>query len=597
MIRLLRTLRLCTLAGVLLLPLARADRPSLVELVDDRTVVALHLRDLPAQRAAFASTPYAKLLADPDFQAFIAPGRALLDGSGWRDAVRDATEFTPEDLLALFTGDVLAVIEQPYRVVTEDMDGHEWPVTLMAHVEGNRIEPLLQKFAEHFVRDGGSRDTERHAGVTLHIETPSPDADDDFRSGFTHPLVWAIHEGVLFFSDNRPAVEAGIDALQGRRIAAPFARSDVYEEVLARNPEAGLIGLIRPDKFLPLYQDALTELVPGGAGMLGGLGLDGAGVARLLGLEAWQSVYFSTGLDAEKASLNMGVTYREALGLFRLMAYRDGPLTYPDWVPASWFDASTMNFDFKEAYTELERLVESFNPMFLAIMQQQILTMGQQIGVDIRRDLIGNFGDVVLSGQSIPPDQTMDSFDLDQVDQVLAFSLLNTDGFRRAIDTLKIAGGPMVEQFLESRDYLGQTLFVFNPPVPPEVPMKRVSYAIVDGWWLVGIGSTRALEPVLQQLDSRRDSFWRRDEVAASLNNVPRAAVGYQFSDLRVTLLGAMRMVVNFQNQDGGDDRLIDPAAMPSASKLAPYFGFVESYVVKEPRGLHIHAVAPHAQP
>lgn len=598
--------RLLGLFGLLFTTLLAAIHaaPDLAELVDDRSVVAIQIRDFPALRHHFDAAPYRKFWDDENVAAFFAPMRKKLADFDWRAFTNDRVEHDLTDLLGWVTGDLLAVVEQPYEITFEGEPGQEWPLLLVVQIGDNRdrIEPLLEKAAEHFVRDGGSRATEEHGGVMLHLETPSRDAEDSFRAGLTHPLVWAFHEGHLFISDNRPGVLTALDALQGRSVPSPLARTAAYEEALTRNPKAELIALVRPEKLLPLYQDELLEMFPGGPGMLAAMNLDGPRVARLLGLDAIEGLYATASMEGNQTLINAGMSYREATGLIRLLAYRDGPLSLPDWVPASWFSAASTNIGINDVFAEVERLIESFNPMFAAAFQQQIRHAGQQIGVDIKRDLLGNMGGVIVNGQAVPTHLDAASVTrLEEVNTLMAFSLNNAAGFERALNTLKVLGGPALEQFVVERDYLGQKLFVFTPPMAPEGGGQAISYVIAENYFMLGVGEPGALEPVLQQIDARRPSFWMRDEVVASLDAMPSSAAGFQFNDLRLAILSGLAQMTNRQKLAGLNpdqpEYQVDPAAMPTVEQLTPYFSHVFSYVLREPRGLHLHAFIPHDQP
>ncbi len=602
--RFLRPFSAFAATAVLATAVVRADAP-LTDLVDAGTAVSLHLSDLPALRSTWEKSPTGRLWSDPAFTAFLEPLQKKIAESEFESEFKDATGLSFAEFLDLATGDVLLSIATPYKIEVEGIPHTEMPLFAIFQIGDNtdRVTELMRKATEAFIKDGGTESEEDYAGAKLHLAKPPEDAPESYRQGFSNPVIWTIHKGHLLLGDNRAAVLGAIDALDGRLPGSPLGRSPFYQDSLARDPDAQLMIFFNWQNVYPLVredilagakaaQEASAAHRSEDEGAAPSNPFDTATMINALGLDVFESAYFSARLGDEETVSNAGVSYRDETGIVKLLAYRDGPVLQPEWVPAQWFNVTSANFSLPDVFAEIEALLATISPEMNAKFQTQIQALNSQLNLDLKRDLIGNFGHNFITGYAIPTSATGTEVPaMEQLDQFIAIALADAAGFERAIESLKAMGGPMVEHFLKKREYLGHNLFSFTPPVPEA---RGFSYAIVDRWLMLGIGSPGTIEAALQTLDGGKPGFFAQDNVREILSVVPPGAFTVQHQDLPRLLASAIATISNQQRDVEESDRVVNPDAQPTVEQLSRYFGDSVSYGERVGRGLHLRGVAKH---
>ena len=563
---------------------------ALTDLVDGRAFGVVEVSDAAALRVALADSAWGRAWADPGIAAFLAPLRRQIDDGAFTRALTGKMGAELSELVELLPGRILLALPSTgwESIATRaDMDqpGKAGPVLIAAEVgdRGARVEELL---LEAVARDEGNAvdETEDYGGVTLH-RTGEPDSEDR--------LFWAIHRGVLLAGPNRGALLTALDALLDGGLADPLTRSPDYlaARAAARDPE--LFAYFNFASFYPTFQriagasegdDSTALLKPSNQALLRGLGIETLGTISL-----------GCGLGAEATRLQLSVTHRGERGLFKVLAYRDGPVQRPDWVPANWISADVSSFSFSDALREMLAMLGDINPIFAGMAQDQIRNLNRQLRIDIERDLVGNLGETVVIASSLPAGVSPDNVPPDdQLDRFVGISLADPEGFQRALDALKLVLGPGFEKSMAERDYLGRKLYSFTPP---QSGRRGFTYSVADRWLLLGIGSATPVEAVLQSLDSGQPGFFARDEVRAALADVPGRAFNFQYADGPQMVSAFIAAAIAEQVDATGDELWIDPAARPSLETLARHFSHLYGYSVRRADGLHFEGSLVHPQP
>jgi hypothetical protein len=330
------------------------------------------------------------------------------------------------------------------------------------------------------------------------------------------------------------------------------------------------------------------------------LGVEPLNVVKALGLDALGSLSISGGLAADGSTIGDAVlTYSEDRGIVKLLAYRDGPVVKPDWVPATWLNVSTQNFSISDLYAEIEATLDRISPMLAGLAMGQIRAFDRRLNIDLRRDLIGNFGPVLLSGIALPAGASAATPPpYDEMDQLFAVSLADAPAFERTLDAIKSQFFPAEGGPLEKRDYLGRTLYVFTPPAGSPPGMRGIGYAVADGWLLVGVGTPASIEAVIQRLNKPDavTSFWARTDVRAALEPVPVSSSSVQFSELTTMFASLCALAVKAQAARGDEAPVfVDASAVPNVEVFARHLSCVLNYGERRPDGLYFHTFMPAA--
>lgn len=577
-----------------LLPAAPAV--PLVNLVDDQTLFALSATDTPALLKGWDAGPLAATWNDPQIVKFLAPLRSELKVDAWDAETKAATGLTVRELLALAEGEALFAVKS-FDVATFDS---ETPPPLLIALEvgkqGERIEKIM---ADAAAKKSRKVETEMFSGVKVNLTpTGKPDADepaDAAPASGPDVVAWAVVDGVWLLSPQKETVFAAIDALQQGGHVSALGKSERFLRTRQRIGDAQSLAYVNFPAIYPLIQQGVAAAKAKSAGQPNMMGYDIEVIFDALGLDAVGELYIAMATGENETRLDSGLVFSGDRGLMKLLAYEPGAAPRPEWVPAKWPSVSTGRFSLPKAYEGVEELLEAISPMFSGMAQGQIRGLNKQLGIDIKRDLIGSIGDELTSAYAIPAGFTGGSVPpWTEMDQLVAFSLVNEAAFTKAVDALKLLAGPAAEQIFLKREYLGHTLYTVNMPSGPEGKAARgFTYAIANRTLLLGIGSPATVENVLQLMASPQESFWERADVKAALADMPAQASIIQVQDLAVMMKSFAEMAVQLQNQaeatqdpDAKKKTFVDASARPDDEVFSRYWGLSAGHGERTSEGI-----------
>jgi Uncharacterized conserved protein, contains double-stranded beta-helix domain len=580
----------------------QAAEPALDRLVPGDSALVFAVEDLPALKTRFAASPLGRAWGDEEVRKFLAPLRENPDYRKLLEKLKAETGHSLEELLDFVTGDILFTVPLSSLQFTQSRVNADALLILeIGENEAKLRELAARQRAEN--QDDARRveTTEDYNGATLHIlGAKTADGAEAAAAENTKSVVWAIHEGRAFLASKRELVTGALDAAAAGGLSASLSSAPRYRAVVDR---AG--G--RPDYvFFADFQSVYPLLVArvenssDPARRPNAMGIEPLNVLKALGLDAL-GVVSSTGAIADDGSSasDIVVTYSEPRGVLDLLAYRDGPVARPDWVSASWANVSSQNFSVPDLYAGLEQLLDRISPMLAGMAMGQVKAFDRQLNIDLKRDLIGNFGPNIIGGL-VPPvgSSATKPPPYDELEQFFAVSLADAATFERTLDTLKARflgpdGGP-----LQKREYLGRTLHVFAPPSGMSGAPKGFAYAIADGWLLVSVGSASPLETALQRMNKPAPdgSFWERADTRAALADVPASAFSIQIADLPTIFASICALAVKAQSERGlGETPIVDASATPSTETFAKYLSYVVTHGERKADGFHFKSFTPAA--
>jgi hypothetical protein len=570
--------------------------PPLTDLVDDQTAFALIVLDAPGLVRGWDASPLARTWNDEQVVKYFAPLRGLMKIDNWDEQAKAATGKTVRELLALANGQALVAL--PASALADALAGGNaaaggtppeagrpaLPVLIAVELGGNA--DVVEKLAA----EAGAKnenlhvETTNYAGVLVHTSL-EPATKEGGKPGV--PMVTAICQGDWLLSPSYDRVCAAIDAIKKGGLPNALGRSETYLRARERAGDAQVVGVGNFPAIYPVLLAAAKKQPDGGApftaeALLSGLGIDALG-----------ELFYSVNFGEQETRMTFGLGWREEKGLMKLLALGPGAAVRPDWAPAPWINVNAAKFDLRATYAALEEMLGAISPQLLTGLQGQVKGMGDEMGLDLKRDLIGSLGADVMMATALPADADPAKPPApDQFDQIYAIGLENPAAFTKAVEGIKgMALGAAADKFFTKREYLGQELYTFSPPTaagtPPEAaPPRGFSYAIANHTLLLGVGSPATVEAALQGMAAKRASFWDKADVKAALAGVPDEASSVQVSDLRILMTGMIGMFANLPVQVGPAGGLVDPAARPDADRLARYWGLSSSYMVKDAKGL-----------
>ncbi len=594
-----------TLAGVFALaPFTRAAvpaHPPLTDLVDDQTAFALVVTDAPGLVKGWDLSPFARTWNDAKVANFFGPLRKDLDIDRWDDEARSATGKSIRELLALAKGGAMVAGSASFLADAMSGKGPADPDLLIAVEFGDNAAVVEKLISDASAKNENLRvETTNWAGVLVHSSQPpapkigvrldasgSPVAQINAggRPGSILPGVFAMYQGIWLGSPRYERVCAAIDAMKRGGLPNALGRSEPYLRAQKRAGEAQLLGYFSFPAIYPALLSVAQKSLPP-PGTADGPPFTAEGLLKGLGLDALNAACITLNLGTKETRMTYGLDWSEDRGLTKLLAFGPGAAARPDWAAEKWISVSSTKFDLRATYAALQEMLAAISPQLFAMAENEIKNAGTDLGIDLRRDLLGSLGPDIFTAVALPVDANPDQPPaLDQLDQLLAISLENPEALTKAIDAIKHAVfGEGVDQVLTKRDYLGQTLYTFNPPTQPGAPAARgFTYAIANRTLLVGVGSAATVETALQGMKETRPAFWARPEVRTALGGLPDAASSIQVQDTRVIMAGMFGLLAGLPLPPGAG--MVDASARPDLTLIARYWGLSTGYSLKDAKG------------
>jgi hypothetical protein len=600
---------------------ARASLP-LVNLVSDNASAVVYIADTPAIMKNWPRTPWMKMWQDDQVRKYFAPMRAQLKVDDWDDRCKTYTGCTVPDLFGLATGQAIFVLSDLGAVLDAAKNKSDPPVLVAVEVGDNqaKIEKLIadaeaKQEAEAKDKDRRYSDTtEAFNGVTLHIRKLQ--AQDSAKQ---LPDIWAISDGIFYASPSKEFIQRTLAAAKQGGDDNPLGKSDGYRQMRQRVGDAQIIFFANLKAMYPAAQKAITEQKNPAAGPMAAF--DPTTLLRALGMDAADEFYVAATIGETSADFNAGLTYRERRGVTKLIEYSDGAPPRPQFVPGKCVSVSSLRFSLKNFYNTLEGTLGDVSPIFAGMFEGYVKNFNQRLGIDIKRDLIGNVGDQMIVASSLDEAAPADAPLNERISQFYAFSLENTSAFNAALESVKRGMfGESADKLFEKHSYLGHDIYAFSPPQPPaadgEPPRAAgpgFAYAVTDHWAFFGVGSATPVENALQGLDGAQPSFWDKAEVkrnlladlpdnARSLAYVDLGKVVPVYFDLIVQGMESSRKMaaaraaeLRSQNGDSTDQpdpseagkSMVDDNAKPDAATLGKYWSYYRAYGYQDANGTY----------
>lgn len=595
---------------------ATAAAVPLINLVGDDASAVVYITDAPALVKNWPGTPWMKMWHDDQVQKYFAPLRAQLKMDEWDERCKNETGCTVAELLGFATGEAVIVLPDLGALVEAAKNKSDPPALIAIEVGDNaaKIEKLVAD-TEAKDKDRKYTDTtEDFNGITLHVmestaknaATPPP------------PTIWATAGGILYLSPSKDFLEQTLAAAgKGGRDNA-LGKSDGFMEARHRAGDAQLIFYANVKAMYPAAQKLLGQ--PPAQGAANPMAFDPATILPALGLDAVSELFISANVGGTSTDLNFGLTYSERRGLTKLISYTDGAPPQPPFVPAKCFAVSSARFSLKAFYATLEETIGNISPVFAGMFQGYVKNFNQRLGIDIKRDFIGSFGDQMIVANTLNESAPDDAPVNERFSQFYAFSLEDATTLTATVESIKRGFfGESADKFFEKRPYLGHDIYTFAPPqppgpagAPPRAARPEFAYALTDHWLFLGIGSAASVESALQGLDGKQSSFWDKAEVKRNmLADLPDNACGFSYVDLSKIIPVYLDLAVQGMESSrraaaarrpspaeappsGGeqepaeaDKPYVDASAKPDAATLAKYWSYSRSYIHQEAGGLY----------
>lgn len=325
----------------------------------------------------------------------------------------------------------------------------------------------------------------------------------------------------------------------------------------------------------------------------GAMGMQPDKLMGALGLTGLQTVSFNvrdTG-DGYMLGFNLGVPEAQRRGLFKLLAFESKDANPPAFVPADVVKFSRLRLDLQKSWATLESAVTEVIPQAGTLIKMMMDNAGKDKdpNFDLRKNLIANLGDDVITYQKAPRKQT-----LADLGSPPALILIGSPRAEQVASAIKALGAVMPQPKVKEREFLGRTVYALGlPPAPAPGggrPVERSLHYAASGGYVAMSTDIAMLEEFLRNGDSTskalRDSPGLR-EAAQKVGGMSTGMFGYenQAETARATIETLKKESGSLANLLGGSplagqleesaDKLkdwVDFSLLPSFDMIAKYF-------------------------
>lgn len=298
-------------------------------------------------------------------------------------------------------------------------------------------------------------------------------------------------------------------------------------------------------------------------------------IIAALGMNSLKNVVASVTFESDNVLLRTNLGVDTSFGIGRLFnAYAPNYAT-PDFIPENATAVNASGFNLGTLIAEVKQIVFTAAPSFSMIYQAQVSQIQQQTGIDLEKDLLGNFDDGLVAFNIGNPDEIKTNIENRQ--QVFALKLKDSATFKRGLDVM-IGMTPAASK-MEKRDFSGTEITIFNDVNSAPV----FAMGIKDNWLLMSNASASIQNAISSDTGK---SFWQSktyDELGDG--KLPAGGIGVSYNDVTALVKTILYTVAKIYNMSGA---LIDEQAKPidtdliSEIKDMPYSVCGKAYKTKE---------------
>ena len=528
--------------------------------LDESVDLHLSLRSPAETRVDWEAHPFAKLAADPQLNAFLAPlfeQPDAADEESFTEVMQNEFGLTWDELFELLPGQIaLSWFNLPELLLEQD----ERPeLVIMAEFAGDaeRLEALMQVQFERNAAKQKEVDPaiehvmieERFMGETLHL-------DETFDGERTYiEDAYALVEGIFILATPETRLRSAVEAIKAGP-TSPLVKSIPYQRSREEGGRGDFSLYLNLSSILPPLNAALLEQsMASGAAMFG---LSASSLDAALALNSMQALFLDLDLVEQGLSSHSGIIYREKAGLLSLLTYRDGPLPQAEYVPDRIYSTSVATIDFGAMLAQLEILLGGASPTLPPLIDMQLQKIRSQTGVDLRSSMLENFTDSMVSLAALPDDRR-GAAALYQPEQVFVVGVRDAEALSGAIQAL-FDLVPGARDQIEEQRFAGQTVYTIRGrpnPNMPEVQANDVSYVITRSQFIFNIGDASLLKEVLTRMESGQTGFWQKASTELLFEPIAKqGAVSRSYADLQKMVAPILQTLVQTGQLGFGSEKL-----------------------------------------
>jgi len=583
-------------AGVFTATLPMQAAPEPAAYIAEDPFVVIYSPDVPALIESWETSTVNRLMEDEAIQDFLAPAFEDDDAElPWDTLAQNWTNHALGENLELYEGAFAISL-----VLTDELPMEEWgdrpPMAIVGRIGADEetyqehMDADLEQMQEDYGEGTIDEVTEDYLGVTLHLRRE--ENEDGEMEAFEG---WAIVDEVAVFGYPASVLRATVDRLVNPPTDLEWPGD--WEANVDRIGLGNAFVFFDIKRLQPVWLTGLKEGLET-AMESAPFGLTPESVIRAVDPAALQSISAMVRFDPDKVRFAVGGVLREKVGIWKIFAYTQSELYQPEFASQKYLRSGVASFDFGKMYDSLITMLENASPQLALMVKTQITAFQNQIGVNFRDELLAGLNDNFYFYEtfrgSAEPGQELGPADIES-DVGYVFSLDNQQGVETAVNTLRNFLGQGLAAF-DEREYLGTAIYSSKVQIPSAqtdeslegpAPGVEVSYALIDGYWLVGVGSSKALERILASMRDPGPTIWELPRVKAMLSELDQAPQGFEYSNMRRFVPMILDLLEQEAKKDEESVGYVDLDAMPEPEVFLRYLQGATTILFWEENGFH----------
>ncbi|HLB75266.1 MAG TPA: DUF3352 domain-containing protein [Sedimentisphaerales bacterium] len=574
--------------------------PRPAQLLPGETVVFAEVSNFTQLTEQFKKTNYYKLYKDPAMAPFIEDVKAKL-----AEEIKKSDDELVQAVLAM---DAMPSGRVAVALLPGPGQGFSEPHVVMIIEWGQakaKVQETLDKVLAGAAEEGVRKKMEEYRGVSIiaAVHESEPDSAPSY----------CFIDDCLIGSTNTDLVKSVIARIQGTGGAALADDADYNTAIKAVGPAHDIDLYVNLKRLKDLI---IAEAPPGQVGPL----------VTNLGLDNVISFSFAAGVARDGGSDSSGKALLridgEKKGVCKMLEFGSSALRVPKFAPAEFFSATYVNFNFKEAFDALGRIVTAISPQMAAILYMPLVPPSPdgQPGLTLKADIIDNLGSQLLSFRSL--DKSASDSAGPKVETVVAIAANNRAALEGSLSRLH--GLFSQGKSDASHPLLGHTIYTIDlatflpfmsadgPSVqglaePPQAPvgmLPKLAFTVTDTHVIMGLEA--AVEGAVRKLstDASELPSWFRKAKAAIPDVVGLADLQDDAAAAQVLWKTLRQAAEEAGKSKGESDRsikvgvgssglmfsqtgvdFVNPGLLPDFEVVRKYFGISAAYGIARQDG------------
>jgi hypothetical protein len=410
--------------------------------------------------------------------------------------------------------------------------------------EAEEVFGKLKEFFEH--------STVEHEGAKIHVLKLKDTDETKDAPSFIREWAYSVHEKMIVAASGVEQVEEMLGRLKSGSDSGSLAASAYYKKDKDKAGKPVAIASLNLKTILGLVEKYALPMADSSD-------VDVEKVWKALGADKLESAALALGVESAAIDITGLLSYSDKPGILSFLAI-PGSGSPPSFLPKDIQSGSYQQIDLEQTIENLEKLAGEIHPQAGGMIQMGLTMAQQQLGVDLKKDLLGQLGPDTWTASAMGDTPAIKSGGAAGLSEmtflgaiggkaVTGIRVKDSKAFALALDSVinKVA---QKDAIFSTREYQG---FEINE-VKESPEEMRIAYVLTDEWLILSIGGGELLEKVLGRLGKTGDDgFFAQKSITSAMDGLRGSQAAASVTDVGAAMSGLFQLLEVAMEQAGGD--------------------------------------------